>query len=146
MVREMVVQDSSEVKEMKELILTVGLPRSGKTTWALEQGYPIVNPDGIRLAIHGKQFVALAEPLVWVIAKYMVRALFNAGHDVVILDATNTTSKRRDAWDSNHWQTNIHVIPTPKSICLERTLNPDLFSIIEKMAEDWDVDGYEVNA
>ncbi len=33
---------------MNRLILTVGLPRSGKTTWALEQGWPIVNPDSIR--------------------------------------------------------------------------------------------------
>ena len=37
----------------EDLIVMVGLPRSGKTTWARKQGYPIVNPDSIRLAFHG---------------------------------------------------------------------------------------------
>ena len=46
---------------MKEIIVTVGLPRSGKTTWAREQGYPIVNPDSIRLSLHGKRFELLLE-------------------------------------------------------------------------------------
>ncbi|GAF94425.1 unnamed protein product, partial [marine sediment metagenome] len=64
----------------KKLILTVGLPRSGKTTWARKQGIPMVNPDSIRLALHGKAFIEEAEPMIWTIAKYMVRALFIAGH------------------------------------------------------------------
>jgi len=38
---------------MKILILTVGLPRSGKSTWAAKKGFPIVSPDAIRLAMHG---------------------------------------------------------------------------------------------
>ena len=29
------------------LLATVGLPRSGKSTWAKEQGFPIVSPDAI---------------------------------------------------------------------------------------------------
>ena len=130
---------------MNKLILTVGLPRSGKTTWALKQGYPIVNPDGIRLALHGKPFISSAEPFVWAIAKCMVRALFNAGHETIILDATNTTTKRRDEWINDDWELDIYVIPTPKSVCLERTLNPELFLVIERMAENWDLDEYEVN-
>jgi predicted kinase len=36
---------------MQQLILTVGLPRSGKTTWAKQQGVPMVNRDAIRLAL-----------------------------------------------------------------------------------------------
>ena len=86
--------------ETKTLILTVGLPRSGKSTWARQQGHPIVNPDSIRLALHGRPFIAEAESFVWAIAKTMVRALFSAGHNTVIVDATNTTRKRRDEWKS----------------------------------------------
>lgn len=70
---------------MVRLLVTVGLPRSGKSTWAKQQGAPVVNPDAIRLALHGQAFLQEAEPLVWVMAKYMVEALFLAGHSTVIL-------------------------------------------------------------
>ncbi|KKK82651.1 hypothetical protein LCGC14_2801230, partial [marine sediment metagenome] len=49
---------------MKKLILTVGLPRSGKSTWARKQGHPIVNPDSIRLALYGEPFIEEAEPMI----------------------------------------------------------------------------------
>jgi predicted kinase len=107
---------------MKTLILCCGLPQSGKSTWARQQGCPVVNPDSIRLALHGKPFVALAEPFVWAIAKVMVRALFLAGHDTVILDATNTTRSRRDEWKSKDWCRHFQVFggPEMRDVCIER--------------------------
>lgn len=121
----------------KELILTVGLPRSGKTTWAREQGHPIVNPDSIRLALHGQRFQLEAEPMVWAIARYMVRSLFLAGHDTVILDATNTTVSRRDEWISREWKTTLHVVPTCRDECVRRALEQDdlyIVPVIDRMA------------
>lgn len=102
------------------LILTVGLPQSGKSTWARQQGVPIVNPDSIRLALHGQPFIGLAEPFVWAIAKCMVRALFLAGHETVILDATNTTRMRRDEWISRSWSRQARLFPTDAAVCEER--------------------------
>lgn len=122
---------------MKTLILTVGLPRSGKTTWANKQGLPIVNPDFIRLALHGMRFVPSAEPFVWAIAKTMVRALFLAGHETIILDATNTTKKRRDEWLSEAWVCQYLVIDTAEAVCLERAMaehDAEIQPIIKKMA------------
>ncbi len=46
---------------MKKLICTVGLPRSGKSTWCKTQSYPIVNKDSIRLALHGQRYLQDAE-------------------------------------------------------------------------------------
>src|SRR5207302_1271835 len=92
------------------LICTVGLPRSGKSTWSQAQSYPIVSCDAIRLALHGQRFLAAAEPWVWTIAKTTVRALFFAGHKTVVLDSTNTTRKRRDEWQSKDWETQFKVI------------------------------------
>lgn len=123
------------------LIVTVGLPRSGKTTWAKSQAWPIVNPDAIRLAIHGERFNAQAEPYVWVIAKTMVQALFLAGHKIVILDATNTTHKRREAWVSAIWETFFKVIDTPKEICLARAQqegDEEIIPVIERMAAQFE--------
>jgi len=120
---------------MKKLILTVGLPRSGKSTWARTQGYPIVNPDSIRLAMHGEAYVPTLEHLVWTTARIMVDALFLAGHDTVILDACNNTKKRRDEWQSERWELEIAIIRAKKSECLERAGdNFRLINVIERMA------------
>ena len=132
---------------MNKLILTVGLPQSGKSTWAMKQGLPIVNPDSIRLAIHGKPFIGSAEPFVWAVAKTMVRSLFLAGHKTVILDATNVTRKRRDEWKSKNWAREFHVFggPDQKSLYLERAAQTageesydGLCAAIERMAESWE--------
>ena len=130
--------------EKHELILTVGLPRSGKSTWAIQQGLPIVNPDSIRLALHGQPFLKDAEPMVWVIAKYMVTSLFLAGHSKVIVDATNTTQKRRDEWEDKRWKCSLKIFDTSKDECIERARKSDneyLIPIIEQMDERCDFRG-----
>lgn len=128
---------------MKTLLCTVGLPRSGKTTWALafskDHGCPIVNPDSIRLAIHGQRFIGQAEPFVWATAQAMVASLFIAGHDSIIVDATHTTRKRREIWKSKDWRTLFVMIDTPKSVCLERaTGDAEIVPVIERMAAQWE--------
>jgi predicted kinase len=126
------------VKNMtnKLLIVTVGLPRSGKSTWAREQDLPIVCPDAIRLALHGQAFIPEAENMVWTIAKYMVKSLFLAGHEEVILDATNTMKRRRNEWQSKEWDTQFKIIDTPYLTCIARATKDgreDLIPIITKM-------------
>lgn len=129
----------SEDEHGNILVLTVGLPRSGKSTWSRSKGYPIVCPDAIRLALYGSSFVPDAEPMVWAIARYMVKALFLAGHPIVILDATNTTRKRRDEWKSIRWKRRYMVLKTNKEECLRRAQNvPDLIPIIERMADQYE--------
>ena len=124
------------------LIATVGLPRSGKTTWARSQSYPVVCPDAIRLALHGQRFQALAEPFVWASAKLMVRALFGAGHKIVILDATNTTKKRREEWVSaNEWGLFLKHINTPVEVCRTRAAlenDAEILPVIDRMAAQFE--------
>lgn len=121
------------------LIMTVGLPRSGKSTWTQTSPFPIVNPDSIRLALHGQRFVALAEPYVWAIAKTMVRALFLAGHTTVLLDATNTTKARRDEWICKDWETKYKVFNTSEGECIRRAGDDkELIEVIKKMADKFE--------
>lgn len=131
---------------MSTLILTVGLPQSGKSTWAKAQGHPIVNPDSIRLGLHGKPFIGEAEPFVWAIAKVMVRALFLAGHETVIVDATNTTRKRRDDWKSKDWAREFEIVLESPEVCKQRaglsavdtTHLEGLIGAIDRMAEQYE--------
>jgi predicted kinase len=125
-----------------KLIVTVGLPRSGKTTWARTSGWPIVNPDSIRLAIHGQRFYGPAEPLVWATAYLMVEALRLAGHRRIVVDATNVSAKRRTEWESRYpgaveWK----VIETSPEECIARARaegDEAIVPVIERMAKEWD--------
>jgi predicted kinase len=129
----------------KTLHMMCGLPRSGKTTAAnylsRENGWPVVCPDAVRLALHGQRFVPEAEAFVWAIAKVMVRALFLAGHDHVVLDACNGTRKRRDEWKDRAWRLEYVVLDTPREECLRRaaaTGREDIAPVIERMAAAWE--------
>jgi predicted kinase len=127
------------------LILLVGLPYSGKSTWA---GYynrlrsaPIVSPDAIRLALHGNRFEPEAERMVWTLAHYMVEALFEAGHGEVILDACNGTPERRAEWESERWKLRFVVIDTAAEECIARAEewgDDEILPVIVRMAERWD--------
>ena len=126
---------------MNILILTCGLPRSGKSTWARKMGHPVVCPDAIRLSLHGQQFVATAEPFVWATAKLMVAALFEAGHKAVILDACNITQKRRDEWKDARWRINVITFPASKEVCIKRaheTGYQSIIPVIERMAAEFE--------
>lgn len=136
---------------MKPLLIGMcGLPRSGKTTKAkaLRADYiakgvaaVIVNPDDVRLALHGQRYVQLAEPFVWATVQVAVRALFLSGHEVVIIDATNTSRERRRTWLSKDWRTKWLVVPTSKEECLKRAEHDDLIDVIERMARKLELPG-----
>jgi predicted kinase len=127
---------------MSTLIVTCGLPRSGKSTHALKLGFPIVSPDAIRLALHGQRYVQLAEPFVWATAQVMARSLFKAGHDTVIVDACSISFERRQMWMSHDWQVQLHVLLTSKDECIRRAhmlKDFEIVPIIERMAREFEM-------
>ena len=125
---------------MKRLICTMGLPRSGKTTWCKEQKLgPVVSPDAIRLALHGQPFIGHAEPMVWAITRYMVRSLFEYGYQTVVLDSTMTEEYRRNEWADKGWVTSFKVFETPLEECIKRAgPNTMLVDIINRMYARWE--------
>lgn len=131
---------------MNTLIMTVGLPQSGKSTWARKQGHPIVSPDAIRPSLHGQAYIQDAEPWVWTIARTMVQSLFAAGHDTVILDATSTTRERRDAWLSDSWGLEFVVFCSRWRTCCARAIadgKPELVDVICRMNDAGDQEGMD---
>lgn len=125
------------------LFLTVGLPYSGKTTWAKTTDWPIVNPDSIRLALHGQRFYAPAEPYVWAIAYTMVEALRLAGHDHIVVDATHVSAKRREQWSERYpGAVQLRIIEASPEECARRAKlegDDEILPIIERMALEWDL-------
>jgi predicted kinase len=128
---------------MKNILLClVGLPRSGKSTWAGDMAYrnefyPIVNKDSIRLALHGRAYDESREDEVRQMARVMVTALFIAGHTLVCLDETNITYIHRARWLSRSWDVRLKVFDTPMEECIRRAkkkAETDIIPVIEKMA------------
>jgi len=135
------------------LCLMVGLPYSGKSTlvrqilknpvdddFALipQDSVAVVNPDSIRLAIHGRRYRVREEGLVWYIARIMVESLFRVGHSHVILDATNVTRTQRDRWKDWHWRRVYKVMDTSVETCINRAKSHDdegMVRVIERMAQ-----------
>jgi predicted kinase len=130
-----------EARTPYKLILTVGFPRSGKSSWARESGFPVVSPDAIRQALHGRHFEMRAERMIWCLAHYMVESLFLAGNRTLVLDATNITRRRRDEWNDPMWLTYFKVFNATSEECRSRALAEDkgyLGKVIENMARDFE--------
>lgn len=127
---------------MNRLYMLVGLPRSGKTTWAVRSNYPVVCPDAIRISLHGSVFRKEAEPMVWAIAKIMVASLFEAGNMDVILDACNVSCKRREEWVDERWKRRFVVMPYTPQKSKERAVESGknyLLDVINRMSGEYEV-------
>lgn len=127
------------------LICMMGLPRSGKSTivatLSKELGAPIVRRDAIRLALHGMRFKIEAEPQVKTMSLYMIRALFLAGHEVVICDETNYSKAARNSLKSPDWDIKWYPVMTGVEECKRRALatnQEDLLPIIQGMWERYE--------
>jgi tRNA uridine 5-carbamoylmethylation protein Kti12 len=127
------------------LIAMVGLPRSGKSTISRDLskklGAPIVSRDCLRLAVHGQRYASAAEPLIKTLDVYMIRALFLAGHNLVIVDETNFSEAAREHLKDPSWDTLFYPVMTDVEICLERaklTNQEDLIPIINQMNARWE--------
>jgi len=140
------IQPLAERDPKPTLMLMAGLPYSGKSTLAREMDAPIVNPDAIRVALHGQRYAQTAEPMVWAIAQYMVRSLFLAGHDHVIVDACNATRRRMSEWLSSDWKLEAVLLPEPPEVCRSRAIaagDDAILPVIDRMAQAWDHGAFE---
>ena len=74
--------------------ITIGLPGSGKSTWAQAMGLPIISTDAIRLELFGKETDQEHNYEVFCEAYRRVRRTLE-DNSSVIFDATNLTSRNR---------------------------------------------------
>lgn len=130
---------------MKKLILTVGLPRSGKTTWANKQSHPIVNRDAIRLALYDQPYIQKMENFVSYFEETMVESLFEAGHDVIIIDATHMKMEYINKWNEKYKIILKYFYVDPIT-CIRRakeTRKEYLIDVIGNMWKNTDIENFK---
>lgn len=109
-----------------EVWLLVGLPRSGKSTWALahhrETGAPIVSADALRLTLAGQteHLIPEIETPVREVALVMTEALFRAGAERVIVESDALTRADRDVWRRELWTRRIVEFTADAETCKAR--------------------------
>jgi len=123
---------------MQELILTIGLPASGKSTWTDHEiqcrpDFVNVNRDDIRLMLQGRarynKFSKWREALVSEIQTATAKQALLAGKSVIVSD-TNLNPKFRNEWKlfANNFSVNYTKVEykeklftdTHMGVCLER--------------------------
>jgi predicted kinase len=76
------------------VILTIGIPGSGKSTWANAQEATVLSSDAIRLMLSGDEANQTIHGKVFGTMRYLLRQRLELGQPVTIVDATNL--RRRD--------------------------------------------------
>lgn len=110
---------------MATVTMMIGIPGSGKSTYARELPGVYVSPDAIRKELYGDISVQGNPKEVFGLVESHIRAAINNGNDVVY-DATNTTKFRSAtvAEFREYGATKVNGIfmNTPYDICMERNL------------------------
>lgn len=111
-------QDQQLTATLPTLYCTIGLPFSGKATWAACQGLPVVSLAANEAVMNNsssssgtnnkttQKGKAAPDPLAF--TKQLIECLFAAGNKVVILLAENLTEQERQYWQDEtdaSWQT-----------------------------------------
>jgi predicted kinase len=110
----------------KKLIVLVGLPGSGKSTWAAQQGVGVLSSDAVRALLTGDAQNQAANPLVFPTLHYLLGMRVKAGMEATILDATSLTPKERKAWvraaEALGCDVEAVFFETPLAVCKSRNV------------------------
>jgi predicted kinase len=106
------------------IVLLVGLPGSGKSTYARDAKLPVLSSDAVRLlladdetdqTIHGRVFATL---------RYLLMQRVEIGRPVTCVDATHLTKAERKPYveiaKEHRCSLEAVFVNTPLPICLER--------------------------
>lgn len=108
----------------QRIVITVGLPGSGKSTYLESIGAPALSSDAVRglladdptdQTIHARVFAAL---------RYLLRQRIEIGRPLTYIDATNLTVRERRSWirlaDLYGCEIEALFFDVPVEVCLER--------------------------
>ena len=106
------------------VIVLVGLPASGKSTWAAAQGHGVLSSDSVRHLLSGDETNQAIHAAVFTTLRYLLRKRLELGAPATIIDATNLLPKHRKPWikvaRAHHAEVEAVYFPTPLDECLRR--------------------------
>lgn len=79
----------------ERIVLAVGLPGSGKSTYFARLGVNAISSDAIRLQLADDEGIQTIHGQVFSTVRYLLRQRLDLGRPVTYIDATNLTAKER---------------------------------------------------
>lgn len=127
---------------MAELILTRGLPASGKSTWAKAwvaadpSSRVRVNRDDIRFQLYGSYWGdTVDEQVVTKVEEAMVKAAVDAGRSVVV-DATHLASRYVRRWINLGYEVKVETFEVPMAKLINRDRDRPGRTVGEQVIKD----------
>lgn len=127
------------------LTMTVGLPRSGKSTWIEnhKDDNVVISNDWIRENLLGNQYHKASNAIVWTIVDASLRILLAQGKNVILDGANHTKDVRKFFVDiAREYGAGIKMVlfRTPLITCIYRnSKHPKLpENVLRKMSEEFE--------
>ena len=79
----------------QRIVVLVGLPGSGKSTWLERQGIPAISSDAIRLWLADDATDQTIHARVFLTMRYLLRQRLAIGRSITYMDATHLTPDER---------------------------------------------------
>jgi predicted kinase len=110
--------------ERHRIILLIGLPGSGKSTWAADHGFHALSSDEIRLTLADDPTDQTIHSRVFATIRYLLRQRIGIGRLATCIDATHLTRReRRPYFDIARWyDCDVEAVffDVPLETCLAR--------------------------